>query len=52
MGGVDVEFNMDKDKIMVGTIIFLLVVLVGGYGYLQSKPRDNLALGNEKNLEK
>ena len=49
MGGVNVEFNIEKDKIMVGTIIFLLVVLVGGYGYMQSKPEDKLSLIDDRN---
>ncbi|QNO13585.1 helix-hairpin-helix domain-containing protein [Alkalicella caledoniensis] len=52
------NFTMDKDKVFIAIIIFLLVILVGGYGFLQSRTSDNLSLitdeeaaGDNKDVE-
>lgn len=35
------ELKLDKEKILIGIIIFLLVVIIGGVGYLQAQKVDS-----------
>lgn len=46
------EVKLDKEKILIGITIFLLVMLVGGFGYIQSiKNQPNLSVSPDDNQE-
>lgn len=54
------DFKLDKEKILIGIIVFLLVILIGGFGYIQSTknqpnlfvaPADHKGTNNQEEIQ-